>query len=1258
MTIPTLVTNQTQIKDLISKLGHNYICLPNLTNNILIIDYLKTIDGSIGHPTNDNKLIVKHEDIFYIFEKPDKTYFENNISSTDSALTLKESIYAIKEFTNLKNVLGFTKEQIDAFNINIVDSSKIISNTSTFFMVTFKNGGQYLDFVSWDETGASCNYSCKSSHGLIHSGDNSHHSYFMQSVKLDKRQEEPFILGERFINKDFILGGIGYNHTELMDNTFKDQKPSMCYYDPVSNTIGVIPFQQTRAILGTSTTIACATIKHLNNDQLKVIPYTTVPLTNKYNTTSRITCDLPTRCFSGVHEVEKSEAEAEASHTNADTNNNSNTDISTSYASSCKEDSEYDTVYLSDTQEIEVMQYTNEPSIVLNLPNSLTLDYLGNTENIGSKKQFNPSLFGTSVKGVNNATIEPASTTISNFDSKLSCLNILHMNETDSFSEDCAKLINPNGKITCLMIIHTLFDTENIVEKLEHLKLSCTKYANHCSIVLAKCNKTNTYYWIRGIRWYHEKVYYFGDVFDKDDFDVIVTEPIVPYPTKLDTMYFKDKIISTDEATDMITKMSFKDFVDNQNDIIELFVQMAMFQESNTFNVFKNKCLTIITSKQSENNKKLKATIVKLIKTQHDPNVKKELDNIKSTIKKTRACRVLKSLVQTILGITADGGASTKAAANSLQSAMRSVDIHKNTSLANSMTYEDICEYLEDIDSFVIGQLIVNEQLIEMLNGVANGTYKGPQQHIMDLHETCSILDGITVSALGTHSAKILHELSGPASVAILCGESEHVSSVPIAILDIFTKIKDPRYFKWFDEVNNPDVAKFRILLRRMICEATMNRDRSINPGSKSLTYFLISMFISLAQSIKSKFSCIPTDETDFTVLAMRNLVGYIFTMCASGTTPITNIWKVLSHYPTKVPGIDAFEIKDFWILQNLIDMFPYCMWSVAEPNFKQNTLIGVTKLLGKYIITKQLDKINDEEMKQLEIKTTEISKDLTIVWQWQKLVIISIVKMLIKQGNGTPCDSKIIKHVAKCLLESYPDIDESMISRKHKKSDSSHKLKKILEVMKTHGNITLNEHQMKTVKFIIAKRMHSYYYNLSKDSRTHYFNKLDINGIYKELSKLVKLESSSDCKGGPANKFFKSWSHSYNSTTKDIIKSNEETRAFIKDLFTLESEVSSGASANPGGAGCGDVTDYDGGGEIVVRYPDMREDLWLSYNDNMKMMKFIEKHELKDMVSILEYVFPEQNVYDIIIDIAGILLDNYKDRAKAYECVVAKYPF
>ena len=138
MTIPVVVSNQTQIKELISKLGNNYICLPHLNNHTLIIDYLKTIDGSIGHPTNDNKLIVKHEGTFYTFEKPDKTYFENNISSTDSALTVKESIEAIQEFSKLKGVLGFTKEQIDTINntINIIEEHNKLSFLNIFYPIS------------------------------------------------------------------------------------------------------------------------------------------------------------------------------------------------------------------------------------------------------------------------------------------------------------------------------------------------------------------------------------------------------------------------------------------------------------------------------------------------------------------------------------------------------------------------------------------------------------------------------------------------------------------------------------------------------------------------------------------------------------------------------------------------------------------------------------------------------------------------------------------------------------------------------------------------------------------------------------------------------------------------------------------------------------------------------------------------------------------------------------------------------------------
>ena len=80
----------------------------------------------------------------------------------------------------------------------------------------------------------------------------------------------------------------------------------------------------------------------------------------------------------------------------------------------------------------------------------------------------------------------------------------------------------------------------------------------------------------------------------------------------------------------------------------------------------------------------------------------------------------------------------------------------------------------------------------------------------------------------------------------------------------------------------------------------------------------------------------------------------------------------------------------------------------------------------------------------------------------------------------------------------------------------------------------------------------------------------------------------------------------------------------------------------------------------IVIKYPDMRESKWVAINDVSKMSKFIHDKDLDEMVYILEYVFKdtEVNVYTIIINIVGILLDEYKDRGKAYDIILRKYKF
>jgi len=1264
----SLVTNQTHIKELCSKIKDSIICVPHANTDDIIIDILKGYNTDVAHPTIDGHIIFKHNGSFYKFVKPDDDYFTNLISATDSALFAQENIKAFREYSNIKNVLGFSAEEIDSLNIEILDKPIMLSDDCVFFMMTYKNGKQYLDFVAWSRTGESCNYSNRGNFNLTHSGDCHHGSYFTQSIKISNKKEPC----------NFIVGGIGYQSTPLMSADYTYQKPSSCCYSPSTNTIYVMPFQQTEAILGPqNTTLASVIVQSDGRGQIKVTPYTCVPENDnsgnarKYNTSSKITCNLPKRCFEYADQtiVEEEYDMVEAPIETIGTTTSNGVDV----------------------PDKSVFQFITPSSEIVDIENSIVMDYLGNiictgaaasnaASNVSNK--FNPALFSTDQypKAVSNGSIKPATKTVNNLVKKIdkSKLCVLHFTEESSklFSEDCAKLITNDMKITCLMIVSVdISSDDNILDKLENIKLSFTKYANHKSIILAKSGNTGKYYWIRGIRWLRnssivngtgtdgDKIYNFGEEFPSTMVEQIITNE-TPFPVRCDCLTFDSRVVKQSDVDVLIESLDFKALIEKQDDVTELFIQMATCMTQDKFKTFKTTCLKSLKEKQETYSKDFKSKLGKMVRKQFDGDnsleLKKEVDELKHTIKKLKANSILKNLIRTITGITYDGGASSKAASKALDNALREDLIKDNVQVVNDMTNEDIWNYLEDIDTFIVGQLREESyhMIIDMLDKVASNSFTGPEQPIVGFHPTCGELDGCTVAVLGQQidEKDISHDFKGV--VSLLCGETETYSSIPIAVLEHFTDLDDPRYFKWIDEVNNPEVAKYRLLLRRMVKEAVMNRSRNISGGSTSLTYFLIAMFISLAQNIKSRLSSMPTDKTDFTVIAMRNLIGYIFTMCASGTTPLSNIWQVLSYYPTHVPTMNAFETKDLWILRNLIDMFPYCLWSVAEPNFKKNTLCGCVKLLSKYIITKDLEKIADDEKKAMTLKTVEISKKLTTVWQWQKLVVISIMKMLYKSETKKPCENNLIKHVSNRLLKSYPDIDESMISFKHKKSDSSKKLKYILGLMVKHGNISLTEYQMNTVKSIIAKRMHTFYHSYSKESRKAMFDKLDIQGVYKELGKLVKYDDDGK---GPTDKYFKSWSFSNTKDTKDIIASKKATFDKIKDMFTIDDGTSTVDSTDVQKSTdtlvqvSSSVEDV-----IVIKYPDMRESKWVAINDVSKMSKFIHDKDLDEMVYILEYVFKdtEVNVYTIIIDIAGILLDEYKDRGKAYDIILRKYKF
>ncbi len=1220
----THISNTNIIMEKIAALGDNFCCNPFLSREDDIIQFLMSCSGNMAHSSSDGHIYLKQDKKIYKFKTPSPEVFQSQISNTDAAIRAQENLNQFKSYSGFANLSGIPDDKFESLRFQVVNEPIIISKNSVSMMITNKGCCQYLDFVNYTENGPTenCNYSNRSVGVLQHSSDIHQNPYFFHSVKLNGHMGS------------VALGGVGFSHTPLMSETFTRQRPSMCVYDPEVNTIYILPFQQTRAVLGDTNTALISGVIIYERGTYTLVPVTITSNGTKYNTTDIPTCGMIYRAFNTAYRII---AETSQAKLNAQTVNLSQDNMKKN-----------DSIKTPSTKKLSnVLQFSSTGNVIDSIHSS-NFDYQGNM--VTFKKAYNPSLFGITKPSVFYGSIMPSQGDIDekNFYDGLNkaSLIILHFNEDDitSFSEECAGLIEK--KVTALVILTVnLSDRSKIVETLEGINLSCTKFANQFSIVLAKCSVTGKYYWLRGVRWCHEKIYNFGEEFH--DFEATVKSAInkeTPFQTtdNSDMVFYRPVgFMDIKTVPDFVKKMPYNEMIKNQFDLVELITQMSVVAPTKSFNEFKLSCLQLLKTKQEESTKtdkiELKSLLQKKFGGDSSNELQKKINNLISKIKKNRACSQMKNLTNTIIGMTSEGAATSKAARKSLENTLRSEVVNQNVGEAAKMTQEDICNYLEGFDQIIVGQ-INHTALQEALTSVANGTFKELISSILSLHRTCGELDGYTAGALSVQSGQIGHDLEGV--LAFLCGESERNSSVPIAVLQQFSELPDPRYFKWVEEVNDPDVAKYRILLRRMICEAACNRTRNISPSSVHLTKFLIAMFISIAQSIKSRFSMLPTDETDFTVVAMRTLLGYTFTTLASGKIPMSNMWQVLSYYPTQVPHIDAFNPDDLWILENLIDMFPYCMWSVAEPTFKKNTLCGITKLLAKYIITSELDKIAQKEREEMFKRNKDIENNLTIVWQWQKLAIISILKMYSFSGNNI----ETFKRIAKKILEDYPDIDESKISNKHTHSSSSRHLKNILKYILKNGNVNLSDFHCTIIKQIIGKRMHHYYQtkSMTKKERSEYLKKIDMKSLSAQFGK-ANASNFTDVMG--RNIWDKSWSGRGENKNDSMDSTMEKVNEYFSESSIIPKETKNVVPTVI------DIVSLD-------KFSDERQKIWLKVDTIDKVQKFLTKNNITKVERILGFVFPEKNVYTILRDISEELLNNYKDRSLAYGNILHRYRF
>ena len=642
------ITSKTQIHQLQTKIGNNVICYPFNTNDDSIIATLTQYEGDMAHPTNDGHIIFKKDGVFYKFVKPADSFFLNTISATDAALTTKENIERTRNTRNLKCLLGYEPEDIDTMSFEILTEPRTFNKKSKIFMLTQKDSGQYLDFVGYSKTGGHIvNYSTRTMKQVLHCGDR---------VSDRGRPTDPTVfIHAMSINHtvtdgvDFTIGGVGYSSTPLMNATFMHQKPSMCCYDSSNNTTYIIPFKQTRAILGDqNTTLISGVVEMINEREMRITPVTLVPNLNrdgsakKYNTNDLPTCDIVSRAF-----IEAKTLQEQISSDAGDSGGGAPAPISVS-KSSVSTDSDGESV----EGLMKVVQFATVNNTNLFEIESSVVDYTGNI--VDRNNKFNPGIFGISKPDVYNGRVIPADIHINNFNDAITNANliVLHFNEENmkEFTEQARA--NITQKITCIVILSVdLSNHDTVIDTMEKMKLSCTHFANQFSIILAKCYKTNKYYWVRGVRWFHERIYNFGEEFidlDKTIMEASLNKTPYPIIDNSSKISYKKELMSFDTVRDLITKQSYEEMIENQDFMVEALIQMSVVVNNNEFKKFKMECVKFLKNSQETHSKKDKTTLAQMTRKQFagDDSVelKKSIDEIKSKIRKERACFAMKKI--------------------------------------------------------------------------------------------------------------------------------------------------------------------------------------------------------------------------------------------------------------------------------------------------------------------------------------------------------------------------------------------------------------------------------------------------------------------------------------------------------------------------------------------------------------------------------------------------------------------------------------
>lgn len=1039
---------------------------PLLQTKEEISEYLQSLsDGNnIAHPFNKTLLVREKNKIHEIdiSDKPESFFFSaTDLNSLSETITNRIELFTtdldkFKEY----NIISLTTSYLE---VPFVSGEKAIIALS-------KRQPTYYDLCLGDVDGNIICYSSTSSTrhpGITHSGDRNHGDTLLHFLTV----------GDNMANKPFALFVSGYQYTQL--SRYQPQNPAVMICDHPSKLMYVIPVPLDAVTIGEAT-LCAPVVGRRRGDKLCFSVLPSAVTSNQMASGSSLPGDtmaraiareiLPTSPVSStsgpagtssqkpkakkakVVEVPTMKLEAEV-----DVDIRKPLIITEEGCSLPAFIKEQDGNHISFFQGISV--HAKQPEDIKMEDSSVVFPCaLGNTLEGPMILALGKSMVGAKVTSEQYRKL---------FDKS----SVIVFTVSDKMT-DQARVLNPDLRCNALYIVQPHEDltskgnqTGGVEDMLNDIKINAiTALAGPQSIVVVQLGER--YYLHRGIRW--EGVFVdvpkFGEDVTEAIEDILKVQDMQKRPwnniislTANPEVYFRGKPCTADDLYTNFTSLTLEELESFKPEILDTLVQLQV--------VMSPKDLPALTSR-------LQVALKKMMDDSFADAKKEYLDKLMASGGKERDPRLLEKyrrgekqakvavqwLIDALAALVSSRISSTRR--NDLKQMIRKSKIQDNVAASKEMTYEGLGELLEEHCS-EIGMVIANIEetaFRKLMSELSNGKLlthlqeqagkTPPRICTLDdrvLHLT-GLDSGIIIPLSQEYHNGPLSIPKGQVAMAIPRGLSkgENGSAFAFACFDQFINIKHPFSQHWFELCNEAHISVLRILQRNTMCNAIPMREYHVAPSNKDLGFLLAYSITDIMKSLAATRSAPPppSDDGDTTTKVMRGLYGYLMTVLAAGTQPMSMGWQMLS----KSDAIEVPTSDTFWLYTTIIQLFPYTAW--PQEQFKKNVRLLVAKLVRKQVtdpVTKSLRE-NVSQMEQNKVKEFAIKRNKELRWGE---VILEVLKTLL---SGIYDDKDNVKQIAERALSIVPTEEVS----KKKGKRGLYRAIRALRKLKDSGDLSL----------------------------------------------------------------------------------------------------------------------------------------------------------------------------------------------------------